>query len=205
MIESDRHGEKVLLLPDGTYLKLFRRKRLLSSAAWHPYAQRFADNAAALARHDIPCPQVIGVFRFPSIDRDAVHYRPLHGQTLRQLIRSSPDPERSARLRVRLGAFIAELHSQGIYFRSLHLGNVVIGESGAFGLIDIADLKVHRAPLSRLKRRRNFRHMFRYAEDRAWLLCDGGSALIGGYLGHAPGVFTLSSLRSCLPAGRPDS
>lgn len=44
IIEADRFGEKVLTLADGSMLKLFRRKRLLSSAAWYPYAQRFADN-----------------------------------------------------------------------------------------------------------------------------------------------------------------
>ena len=44
LIERDRHGEKVVRRPDGTMLKLFRRKRLVSSALFYPYAQRFADN-----------------------------------------------------------------------------------------------------------------------------------------------------------------
>jgi hypothetical protein len=44
VLEADRHGDKVLRLTDGTMLKLFRRKRVLSSALWAPYAQRFADN-----------------------------------------------------------------------------------------------------------------------------------------------------------------
>jgi hypothetical protein len=41
VVEGDEFGDKVLLLPDGTYLKLFRRKRLVTSAAWKPYACRF--------------------------------------------------------------------------------------------------------------------------------------------------------------------
>lgn len=73
IIEADRLGEKVLRLADGSMLKLFRRKRLLSSAAWYPYAQRFADNCEALARCGVPSPEVIAVFRLPSVDRDAVH------------------------------------------------------------------------------------------------------------------------------------
>jgi phage gp46-like protein len=48
VLERDLHGDKVLQLADGSYLKLFRRKRLISSAAWYPYAQRFADNALIL-------------------------------------------------------------------------------------------------------------------------------------------------------------
>jgi hypothetical protein len=46
VLEADGFGDKVLRLADGTMLKLFRRKRLFSSAAWYPYAQRFADNAS---------------------------------------------------------------------------------------------------------------------------------------------------------------
>ncbi|MCB1890810.1 MAG: toluene tolerance protein, partial [Rhodocyclaceae bacterium] len=61
VLERDRHGDKVLVLGDGTYLKLFRRKRLISSTAWYPYAKRFADNALALAERNIPCPVVIGL------------------------------------------------------------------------------------------------------------------------------------------------
>lgn len=82
LIEADGHGEKVLLLPDGHYLKLFRRKRLISSASWYPYAQRFADNARALQARGIPCPEVIEVFRVPEMERDVVHYRPLIGKAL---------------------------------------------------------------------------------------------------------------------------
>jgi hypothetical protein len=77
VLEADSFGEKVLRLTDGTVLKLFRRKRLFSSAAWYPYARRFADNAAALDRLGIPVPQIIGVVRIPSLAREAVHYHPL--------------------------------------------------------------------------------------------------------------------------------
>lgn len=166
ILERDRHGEKVLRLADGSYLKLFRRKRLISSAAWYPYAQRFADNAVALAQRGIPCPDIMDVFRIRGIRRDAVHYRPLEGQTLRQLVRSGTD---TGGLQARLGRFVARLHDAGIYFRSLHLGNVVLTPGGDFGLIDIADLRVHRQPLAKGQRRRNIEHFYRDPEDRAWL------------------------------------
>ncbi|MGH8426151.1 MAG: toluene tolerance protein, partial [Pseudomonas fluorescens] len=38
VLEADGSGDKVLRLTDGSILKLFRRKRLLTSAAWYPYA-----------------------------------------------------------------------------------------------------------------------------------------------------------------------
>lgn len=166
VLERDRHGEKVLVLGDGSYLKLFRRKRLLSSAAWYPYAQRFADNALALAQRDIPCPQVIGVFRIAAIARDAVHYWPLAGQTLRQLIQQG---NASDRLREQLFGFVERLHAAGIYFRSLHLGNIVLTPDGQFGLIDIADLRTQARPLFDYQKRRNLKHLLRDSSDKAWL------------------------------------
>jgi hypothetical protein len=167
--ERDRFGEKVLALSDGSYLKLFRRKRLISSAAWYPYAQRFADNALALAERRIPCPVVIGVCRVPGIRREAVRYRPLEGRTLRQMIGAGAD---APDLRARLGTFVAGLHAAGIYFRSLHLGNIVLTPEGAFGLIDIADLRAGNRPLPAHRRRRNLQHLLRDAQDRAWLQAD---------------------------------
>ncbi|MCK6382838.1 MAG: lipopolysaccharide kinase InaA family protein [Rhodocyclaceae bacterium] len=169
VLERDRYGEKVLALADGSYLKLFRRKRLISSAAWYPYAQRFADNAQALAEREIPCPEVTGLYRIPSLRRDAVRYRPLEGQTLRQLVRSGTD---IAALRERLGRFVAELHEAGVYFRSLHLGNIVLTPAGALGLIDIADLRAGPRALPAHRRRRNLQHMLRDGNDRAWLQAD---------------------------------
>lgn len=169
VLERDLHGDKVLRLADGSYLKLFRRKRLISKAAWYPYAQRFADNSLALAQRRIPCPQVGEVYRIPSIARDAVRYAPLAGETLRQLVRAGSDP---AGLRERLARFVSRLHEAGVYFRSLHLGNIVLTPEGEFGLIDIADLRAGPRPLPAHLRRRNLRHLLRDGDDRAWLQAD---------------------------------
>lgn len=179
VLEADGTGDKVLRLLDGSMLKLFRRKRLISSAAWYPYATRFADNCQTLAKRAVPCPQVRGVFRIAAIERDAVHYTPLPGKTLRQLL---DDVSRDDELRRQLGRFIADLHHKGIYFRSAHLGNVVLTPEGALGLIDIADMKTYRQPLRKALRLRNFKHMLRYTQDRQWLLGEGNPAFIEAYL-----------------------
>lgn len=171
VLELDLHGEKVLQLEDGSYLKLFRRKRLISSAAWYPYAQRFADNALILKARAIPCPVVAATYRIPSIKRDAVLYAPLEGKSLRQIIRGGED---APGLRTVLGRFVARLHAAGIYFRSLHLGNIVLSPSGQPGLIDIADLRARNSPLSPYLRRRNMQQLHKNPDDHAWL-CAGGS------------------------------
>ncbi|MDH1259034.1 MULTISPECIES: lipopolysaccharide kinase InaA family protein [Pseudomonas] len=179
VLEADGSGDKVLRLADGRMLKLFRRKRLLSSALFFPYAQRFANNTKALQQRDILCPNVIAVYRIPSIQRDGVYYAPLAGETVRQL---QGTPEETETLRSQLGAFIAQLHEKGVYFRSLHFGNVVQTPQNQLGLIDIADLRCQRRALSDSKRLRNFAHLLRYKQDRQWLLGgDAGSTFLEGY------------------------
>ncbi|MDP0983907.1 hypothetical protein, partial [Klebsiella variicola] len=54
ILEKDSYGPKVYLLTDGNILKLFRRKRLLSSALFRPYSKRFIDNAVELQKRGIP-------------------------------------------------------------------------------------------------------------------------------------------------------
>jgi len=44
VIEGDKFGDKVRQPADGPYLKLFRRKRRVTSAALKRYARRFVDN-----------------------------------------------------------------------------------------------------------------------------------------------------------------
>lgn len=167
VIEKDAHGDKVLLLPDGTYMKLFRRKRLISSALFWPYAQRFADNAAKLKVLGIPCPEVINVYRIPQIQRDLVHYRPLPGLTLRQLRDGQGDCPDD--IRERFIAFVHKLHDLGVYFRSFHLGNVILTPDNELGLIDFSDMQIKNRPLSSWLRRRNWQHTRRDAKDIEWL------------------------------------
>ena len=161
VIEADAHGDKVLLLSGGTYLKLFRRKRLITTALIYPYAQRFAQNATKLARLNIPSVSIIELYQITSCQRTAVHYNPLAGTTLRDLPNGVDES-----LTENLGKFIRDLHDKGIYFRSLHLGNIVLTQENQLGLIDISDMKFLNSSLSLKLRLRNFKHSARYPNDR---------------------------------------
>ncbi|MBT3625671.1 MAG: toluene tolerance protein [Gammaproteobacteria bacterium] len=160
VIAADDYGDKVLLLKDGTYLKLFRVKRLFTSARLFPYWRRFEKNSEALHALGVPTLKVIESIRLPELDRTAVHYEPLPGNILREV------PDFDAGLVTRLGAFIKQLHDKGVYLRSMHLGNVVLTPDGQLGLIDIADMKVYRGSLRKGLRVRNLHHLWRYEEDR---------------------------------------
>ncbi|MFJ4351706.1 toluene tolerance protein [Pseudomonas sp. NPDC089428] len=162
VLEADSHGAKVYLLKDGNFLKVFRRKRLISSALLRPYSQRFVDNAERLAQLGIPTLEVISQHKLDLPGRTAVLYRPLPGRTLLQLSREKGFSWDSAL--PQLIKLIHQLHRNGIYFRSLHLGNVVMTPDQRLGLIDVADMRFLRPPLSARMVRRNVQHMVRYIE-----------------------------------------
>lgn len=172
VLEADAFGEKVLRLVDGSILKLFRRKRLLSSATLFPYSRRFVANARALERLGVRVPQVLEMFRIAGIGRDAVRYRALPGTTLRELERGGMDAQEKAALKSAFTRFVIDLHGKGVYFRSLHIGNVVLTPEGELGLIDFTDLRIYPWPLARFSRARNMRRMARIDEERDWLDAD---------------------------------
>ncbi len=179
VIETDGFGDKVIKLENGNFLKLFRRKRRFSSALLSPYSSRFAKNAGKLARLDIPTVKVESVYKIPAIDRTAVHYRPLPGETLRDWLVDCSDMER-LQLARDLGRFIARLHLSGVYFRSLHLGNILKMPDGRLGLIDISDMRCKMGSLREGVRLRNFRHLARYRDDIK-LMADTTAILAESY------------------------
>lgn len=180
VIEADHSGPKVLRLADGSFLKMFRRRRWYTSGSFLPYADRFATNTLQLIALGIPAPSVIDVYRFKDAS-SAVHYQPLPGETARQTLKDTSDPLERGALIKSFGAFMALLHERGVYFRSLHLGNVLILENGQFGLIDVADMRLFPSPLRLALRKRNQHHMRRYTEDKGWLFEEHLDDLLAGY------------------------
>jgi tRNA A-37 threonylcarbamoyl transferase component Bud32 len=172
---------KVLRLKDQSILKLFRVKHLISSALLFPYVKRFQKNAVRLASLGIPTVRVTAVYRIPSIKRTAVHYDPLDGITLREHGTRAPIDDTLSK---RLGSFVYTLHQQGIYFRSIHFGNIVLTRDDRIGLIDIADMRNYRSPLNTARRIRNLRHLFRYRSD-AEMLAPVGDCFLDTYCQQA--------------------
>src|SRR5688572_33380700 len=83
-LSADEHGPKVLLTSGGRVIKMFRRKRLLSSTLLVPYARRFERASQRLASLDIPAVRVERLARVPSIRRDIVIYPHMPGVSLRE-------------------------------------------------------------------------------------------------------------------------
>lgn len=179
ILEQDRHGVKVLRLKDGLFLKTFWYRRRFSSRRLYPEWLRFSVHAEALVRRDIPTVTVVDLFRIPHLGRTAVLYKPLKGHALRQVARSG---EFNEKLAGRAGELIARLHQKGIYFRSLHFGNIILGSDGSMGLIDISCMKLYPWPLFRGARVRNLEHLLRYDEDLKIIRDAGWDSFVRGYL-----------------------
>ncbi|MCQ4287300.1 phosphotransferase [Pseudomonas stutzeri] len=161
VLEKDSRGPKVVVLANGLFLKIFHTRRQPWLARLRPAAKRFAYNARHLRQAGVPAPEVVELLW---LDRQAglsaCIYRPLPGQSIEQLYRQAP--LQVEQLLPSLASFIYQLHRQGIYFRSLHLGNILFLPDGGHGLIDVLDLQCKRRPLSPWLVQRNIKHLRDY-------------------------------------------
>lgn len=163
VLEKDARGPKVVVLENGLFLKIFHTRRHPLIARIDPDATRFACNNEKLQQLSIPAPEVTEIFW---LDRtkglSGCLYSPLPGESIERIYRCSPDTIEA--LLKSLAEFIRNLHRLGVYFRSLHLGNIIVLPDGCFGLIDTLDLRFKRRALSRWQIKRNFRHLKLYLE-----------------------------------------
>lgn len=182
ILERDTTAPKVLTLLDGSFLKLFRRKRWFSSELFNPYVQRFANNAFTLQKLGIAVPKVLNLYRFAynKLNFTAVHYQPLPGDTLRSVLTRADDTEKKNCIR-QFGILLATLHENGVYFRSIHLANVLVLPNKQLGLIDFADMSKQSFALSQCKRVRNLKHLRRYENDENWLFCENYKVFLNAY------------------------
>jgi len=162
ILEHDERGVKVMQLPSGDILKIFRVKRLISGTNIYSYARRFCRNAVRLQKLAVPTVTIKAMYHFEGSHNTAVLYSPLAGKTIRQLIHEN---KVSPNLAEKLGIFLANLHGKGIHFHSLHTGNVVQMPDGNLGLIDISDMSVYAWPLFCNTRIRSFKRWCKYQDD----------------------------------------
>ena len=165
VLERDRHGVKVLETSEGNIVKLFRRKRFFSSALLKSYSSRFVENAKSLEKLGFHTVDVEKEVYCKPIQRSLLIYRPIPGQTLRSALQT---PDSHDQIFEQFIVLLAQLHDNGVLFRSIHLNNIIFKDlMSPLGLIDIADMRIMAAPLSSHARIRNFRHLNRYKIDQS--------------------------------------
>lgn len=174
---------------DGKIWKFFRAKPLPSSAALRPYASRFVHSSRKLHARGIASVQVRDQYTIAGQKRHVVVYDELPGMILRDAISAAGDDmEQLNKLFTGFAQFIARLHRLGVYFRSMHFGNVLVlakplptGQP-AFGLIDITETQFALRSLSPWRRARNFRPITSYEIDRNSLDRFGNERFLEEYL-----------------------
>jgi serine/threonine protein kinase len=182
LMKADGFGPKVYRRADATYVKLFRQKRKFSLSAIWPYVQRFRRNSIKLGKRGIDTVQVGDLYDCPAINRTIVTYSELQGELLRGVLANHASQERIEQL----AAFLAGLHKKGIYFRSIHLENIVLQPDSTLGLIDIADMRIRPLALGPLRRVRNLCHLLKYEQDVKLLHVDSKlDFFLDSYLRHA--------------------
>lgn len=183
VIEKDGSGLKVLDTKQGEMIKLFRRKRLFSTALLNPYAARFVNNARHLKALNIQTITINRLLWCGSIKRHIVVYQRLEGSLLRDVL--SHAAKGNDDIFRQFGSFIAKLHNKGVYFRSAHLKNILVLPNGEFALIDISDMQIKKHTLKLALRLRNLQHILRYQEDKD-LLQKHSQPFLSGYLETSP-------------------
>lgn len=159
IIENCTRGPKLLELSDGIMVKLFyRSSKIVDNRGTR--ARRFIRHARELRKKGIRSPIIIDTGK--ASNHHWVRYHKLAGLDCRSL----PLPLSQAFLK-QLVEYLVILHQLGVFFRAIHLGNILYSPQEHFSLIDVADCKTQRRPLALWRRARNLAHLFSHRDDRA--------------------------------------
>lgn len=166
----------LMLTPEGEIVKSIYQRKLISRSTLVPQAKRFASNSEKLRSIGILAPEVSKTMFCSEIPVHMVVYPRIPGEDLRTICMQG-----NLDILVEFAEYLAHLHAAGVYFRAIHLGNILKVEGQGMGLIDIADLQIKRAPLSAFTRARNIAHLFGIDDDKSFFLEFGVSRFLDVY------------------------
>lgn len=162
VVEKSRNKLKVAADSEGNLYKCYYRPSFFSKRFFANEAKKFAENSEMLRALGIDAPDVRQLIYVDRVMTVAV-YPKLPGFSVRQLWnRNELNDDYSL---MRLASFIGHLHDKGIYFRGLHVGNILFYDD-QFSLLDVSDVQFLGEPLKRTQRVRNFKPLLRYIEDQ---------------------------------------
>lgn len=90
--------------------------------------------------------------------------------------------------------FIAELHKKGVYFWSLHFGDILVAKDGNRALIDISVLKVFPWSLTLNQSIRNWKHLFKYSFEKSIIDDYGCDKFYDEYAGSIEFIIQTKSI-----------
>lgn len=171
---TERPG--LMLTPADEMVKFFYRRKRISTATFLPQAQRFTTNSRELLERDIPAPVVKDIMYCEEIPVHMVLYNRIEGKDMRDLCQSS-----GVATLARLPEYFAHLHKAGIFFRAVHLGNILVNAE-VISLLDISDLSTQDSSLGVFRRARNLAHLFNAEHDKAYFVSYGLHKFLQEYI-----------------------
>lgn len=178
VLETDPWGTKVVETEDQKIIKIFRLKRVYSSALLFPYACRFKRNATQLKKKGIETIDVESIVYCRAEQRHVLTYKKIAGLPVKALVEKQNE---AAEFIEQLIKFVVGLHKKGIYFRSLHFGNVIVNTEGEMALIDIADLRIFPWSLSLNQRIKNWKRLLKYSFEKDVISQFGNDRFFDSY------------------------
>lgn len=155
------HGDSIVKF-------FFPKKKWISSEIVKPKAFQFCENATKLRAQGVDAPVIEKITYCPGNKTYVLHYQKIEGESTRAFAQ-----QQDFSLFPQVAALIATLHEKGIFFRSIHLGNIIFKPDHSFALIDIADVRFSKKSLSLSKRIRNIAHFLkREADIDTWKVFD---------------------------------
>ena len=158
--KADDLGHRKTFHKKNEIIKIFNVRGYISSGFFNTYASRIIKNSIKLKEHEISSIEITNELAFQYNNRlSGVSYKYIPGKTYRDLGNNI-----TKEMITDLAKYISIIHKKGIYFRAMHLGNILLHNKKLF-LIDIAKIHFYPWPLFIFTRARAFRRMIKYQDD----------------------------------------
>jgi len=155
---------EMMLTSKQEVIKFFYQRKFISTSLLSPQAERFNANSIKLKRIGITAPEVSELIFCPDMSVHVAVYRYLKGTDLRTMC-----SQNNYQGMDKLPSYMASLHEKGIFFRAIHLGNILLLNGNELALVDIVDMTVSSSQLSTPRRARNIAHLFKSRKDKKLL------------------------------------
>ena len=158
--KADDLGHRKTFHKKNEIIKIFNVRGYISSGFFNTYASRIIKNSIKLKDHEISSIEITNELAFQYNNRlSGVSYKYIPGKTYRDL-----GNKITKEMITDLAKYISIIHKKGIYFRAMHLGNILLHNKKLF-LIDIAKIHFYPWSLFIFTRARAFRRMIKYQDD----------------------------------------
>ena len=177
LVNGSKERPKMYCTQDHEMVRIFYPKtKFWSRSRWFPKALQFQRNSQRLATLGIPAARVNKIFYQPERKLYLLSYPKIPGIDCRQL--TGPEQQRAL---TQLPEYLHHLHQRGIFFRSLHLANVLWLADRSFALIDIGDVRFYSRALPSSVCLRNLLHLFMCRDDQQVLQSYGIERFVKDY------------------------